>query len=125
TTTRKLPKLLRPTQVGWIRHGRGLRDGRDKDRPQEIVDVKIFERAWWTWWTALQPEWRGQRKRGVGEVAPEGADWGKLSSSGQNGVSVVAVLYWWGLAKGKGVGPSKGWVDAVEDTTWVLRAMKS
>ncbi|KAJ7655774.1 hypothetical protein DFH06DRAFT_992196 [Mycena polygramma] len=126
-----LPKVPRPSQVGeWIRDGRGLRDGRGKDRPQDIVDLGSFESEWWTWWTALQPSWRGawrgRRKAGVAQTLPEGADWGKLSSSGQNGVlSVVATLYWWACAeKEKAVGPSAGWIEAVGDVTWVMRAMK-
>ncbi|KAJ6456356.1 hypothetical protein C8R47DRAFT_996291 [Mycena vitilis] len=126
-----LPQLPRPAQVGqWIRDRRGLRDGRAKDKPAEILHLGSFKTNWWAWWTALQPSWRGawrgQRRAGVVDTVPEGADWGKLRCSGQNRVlSIVASLYWWVCAeKEKEVGPSAEWLEAVEDVTYAMRAMK-
>jgi hypothetical protein len=118
-----LPTAGRPTQVSdWIRDGRGRTLA---VRP--IHDVRKYEEVWWVWWTALQPEWRGAwRGRAQNECAvPEKADWGKLGQAGQNGVlSVVAALYWWACAeKARDTKPSKGWEEAVVDTTFVLRAM--
>ncbi|KAJ7680856.1 hypothetical protein DFH06DRAFT_973093, partial [Mycena polygramma] len=123
----ELAKGVRPKQVSdWVRDGRG--------RTQElrgISDIKGFEAEWWTWWTRLQPAWREpgreRRKAGKTETVPEGANWGTLASPGKNGIlSVVASLYWWAVAeREEGKGSSGGWEDAVADTTWVVRGMKS
>ncbi|KAJ7831671.1 hypothetical protein B0H13DRAFT_1479171, partial [Mycena leptocephala] len=89
-----LPKAPRPAQVtDWIRDGRGR-----SVAVRPIDDLAKFEREWKGWWTALQPSWEGER--GKAETLPEGADWGKLASPGQNGIlSVVAALYWWACAE--------------------------
>ncbi|KAJ7604358.1 hypothetical protein DFH06DRAFT_1021170, partial [Mycena polygramma] len=122
-----LPKGICPDQVSaWVRDGRGR-----TVEVQPIDDVGKFETEWWAWWTSLQPEWRGfrrgRRKPGEVEAVPDGADWGRLASAGKNGVlSVVAALYWWACAEAEeGNGSSGGWEEAVADTTWVIRAMKS
>jgi hypothetical protein len=111
----------RPVQVqDWIRDGRGWTQA---TRP--ITNIPQFETDWWAWWTELQPAWRGSRRGAVKTVAPEGADWGKLVVAGQNGLlSVVATLYWWGVAEKKGgVAASASWEEVVTDTTWVLRGL--
>jgi hypothetical protein len=118
-----LPTVGRPSQVSdWIKDGRG------RSLPvRPIHNLEKFEKEWWVWWTALQPEWRGAwrgRPQTEGAVR-EGAEWGKLGNPGQNGIlSVVAALYWWACAeKARDIKASKGWEEAVVDTTFVLRAM--
>ncbi|KAJ7605235.1 hypothetical protein DFH06DRAFT_1020351, partial [Mycena polygramma] len=122
--TEKVKGVGRPSQVTeWIRDGRGRTQA-----VRAVPDVPKFSREWWTWWSSLQPEWRGSwRGRATQPPPPENAVWEKLRVPGQNGVlSVVATLYWWGCAE-KGLGMatrSADWEEAATDTLWALRALK-
>ncbi|KAJ7432248.1 hypothetical protein B0H11DRAFT_1669801, partial [Mycena galericulata] len=115
----KLPVIERPIQVtDWIKGGRGRKKG-----VPAIRDIKAFETKWWSWWTEMQPAWRGRANgkplRGEGG-AEEG--WGALVAPGVNGLlSVVATLYWWGYAENAGEegNCSPGWEEAAADVIWV------
>ncbi|KAJ7731015.1 hypothetical protein B0H16DRAFT_1270760, partial [Mycena metata] len=103
-------RVARPQEVtDWIRDGRGR-----AVEIRAISNVETFERTWWAWWTALQPAWRTPAQ---GQLSPPAAEtgtteWGKLIVPGQNGLlSVVAALYWWGVAEMEAGGSarSSGW----------------
>ncbi|KAJ7646084.1 hypothetical protein DFH06DRAFT_997880 [Mycena polygramma] len=121
--TKALKGPDRPSQVQkWIRDGRGRTQA-----VREIANVDAFEKQWWSWWSGLQPAWRGAWR---GQTAlpppPENADWEGLAVPGQNGLlSVVATIYWWGCAeKEKGMSSrSAGWEEAVTDVIWVFRGL--
>jgi hypothetical protein len=116
----------RPQEVHeWIRDGRGR-----SMAVRPIADVAKFESAWWKWWSALQPSWRGtwRGRTGAAPALPPGGDWEKLAVHGQNGLlSVVATLYWWGFAEKKkeqGVDArSAAWEEAAGDVLCVLRGL--
>ncbi|KDR74720.1 hypothetical protein GALMADRAFT_36288, partial [Galerina marginata CBS 339.88] len=106
----KLNTQHRPSCVsGWIKRARS-----GTWRPT-IADVSEFKASFWKWWTTLQPAWRISEEGKVNFSAVDG-DWEGLRRSGLNGLfSVVAVLFYWGLAaKGQNKGVAD-WLVAVED----------
>ncbi|KAJ7040099.1 hypothetical protein C8F04DRAFT_924800, partial [Mycena alexandri] len=86
-------RVERPKEVSdWVRDGRG----RTKT-VRQITNLPAYAANVRAWWTGLQPSWREKWDEGVEEEATD--EWGTLASAGQNGVlSVVAALYWWGIA---------------------------
>ncbi|KAJ7038754.1 hypothetical protein C8F04DRAFT_912887, partial [Mycena alexandri] len=87
-------RVERPDEVSdWVRDGRGRTK---KVRP--IANLPAYAARVRAWWDGLQPPWR--EKWDEGEVLEEeGTEWGTLASPGQNGMlSVMAALYWWGIA---------------------------
>jgi hypothetical protein len=79
-----------------------------------IKDVEQFEEEFWNWWKGLQPGWRKDLQWGDGDLAT-------LHKPGANGVvSVLAGLFYWGMALGDHPEGSSGWSQAVEDVNWLL-----
>ncbi|KAJ7045337.1 hypothetical protein C8F04DRAFT_939704 [Mycena alexandri] len=96
----------RPAQVTtWI--GRG----REGEPNPPIVDVYAFASTWWSWWCAINPEWRkrvGFRMERSGE-----GDWGSTGATGPNGfLNVMICLRWWRDALRDDL---RGWDEAVAD----------
>jgi hypothetical protein len=113
TEVRRLPKTGRPEIVGvWINRARPC-----KWRPP--IDLKIFEREFKGWWTAIQPAWRivdGQVDTSITQ-----GDWASLRLPGLNGIlSVVGALFFWGLAAQGKTAPHAAWLAAVKDCQLVI-----
>ncbi|KAI5824190.1 hypothetical protein K523DRAFT_192053, partial [Schizophyllum commune Tattone D] len=114
------PALLRD----WIQAGRA---SRSKKMPK-VVKIDDFARQMWSWWAAMQPEWR--KIDSTGRAAPSrditGTGWGSaLEVRGQNGMlSLVAGVCWWGLAlERETIERCRSWMYFMEDVTWVCNQM--
>jgi len=100
----------RPTEIGvWMKSRRTW-----IDIPIENKDT--FALAWWSWWSALQPEARvcGAADDGHPNLTRPATnmDWKKLNKLGKNGLPLVMItLTWWGLASSGG----EEWKRAVVD----------
>ncbi|KAJ7016359.1 hypothetical protein C8F04DRAFT_924426, partial [Mycena alexandri] len=98
TSASSFSRVKRPQEVTeWIRDGRGR-----QVEIWPIANMAKFQQAWWAWWRALQPSWHvplpEQEEPPAGVTGEK--EWGKLRVPGQNGLlSVVAALYWWGVAE--------------------------
>ncbi|KZP10388.1 hypothetical protein FIBSPDRAFT_758443 [Athelia psychrophila] len=125
--TRGFAAKGRPAQLdAWVRSGRGSKG----KAPPHVSSASTFAVAWWEWWLALQPEWRGSARplfRG-----PFGEDWEVLATPGANAMlGALACLYWWGCnvqgvaseAPVVDVGGVEEWLDAVEDMNYVLEGL--
>ncbi len=94
------------------------------EKSPAIKDEESYARAWWAWWSQLQPEWR---VRGAdGRPVPGGSvvdDWGKsLCRPGKNGVLMVLLaLVWW--KEITTAATTVDWDVAVQDVAWVLSQM--
>jgi len=101
--------------------------GRWRAKDPVISNPDVFGKKWWEWWTSLQPPWRKIRSKRPDTMSTYGDSWDTLLYPGQNGVlSIVATLYWWGIAvNGDGVpGPAyDSWSVAVADVKWILEGM--
>ncbi|PPQ85848.1 hypothetical protein CVT24_005439 [Panaeolus cyanescens] len=115
---RKLTSKLRPAVVGmWIGRGRSV-----TWRP-DIPDVKAFGKEFNEWWLDLQPAWRVVNgKLNWKEVD---GNWECLRCPGVNGLlSIVAVLFYWGLVAYPKGGTRLPWLLAMEDVTIALKKLK-
>ncbi|KAJ7607446.1 hypothetical protein DFH06DRAFT_1018521 [Mycena polygramma] len=117
----------RPKELGkWVNAARGTRSKKPYDA--EIKDVDDYARRWGSWWDSLQPAWRQRGTEGNWKVYPayEPAwEWGSLSSYGTNGcLSLVASLYFWGMAKEDATTWGK-WDWAVQDVLWMLEGVEA
>ncbi|KAJ7766369.1 hypothetical protein DFH07DRAFT_737340 [Mycena maculata] len=113
-----------PAQVGaWIGTHRGKRGSDPK-----VTDPAAFAVAWKNWWDFLQPAWRvkdGDGKWSVtGGYGKDGTEWGNLYQWGVNGtLSLLAALYFWGVAvEGQGELETV-WEAEVIDVAWMLEGM--
>jgi hypothetical protein len=81
---------------------------------QFCATLKGLETQFNTWWVRLQPEWRVSNGKLVrGNI---GGSWDSLRFPGQNGLqSVLAALFFWGIALKEKSVERKRWVSAVED----------
>jgi hypothetical protein len=106
---KRLPSKGRPEVVTtWISRGRKI-----SCRP-EINDLKAYETQFKTWWVGLQPDWRVMNGEVV-KTSVEG-DWDCLRLSGCNGfLSILAALFFWGIAARNKPVRRKVWSSAVED----------
>ncbi|KDR66323.1 hypothetical protein GALMADRAFT_147927 [Galerina marginata CBS 339.88] len=87
-------------------------------RPQ-ISDLDQYHKDYNAWWASLQPTWRLLPDGSVDFDAFDGK-WEVLERPGRNGLlSVLAALFFWGLAvrKGKTMG---NWLEAVQDFDFVV-----
>ncbi|PPQ81535.1 hypothetical protein CVT26_011043 [Gymnopilus dilepis] len=109
----KFKSTSRPRAIGdWIKRARA-------SSYKPTVDVNEFQKDFWEWWSNLQPEWRSIWDGDAPQQVRGG--WTELDVSGVNGFpSVVAALYFWGLALGKEWRTSPSWALAVDDVYWVL-----
>ncbi|KAJ7431202.1 hypothetical protein B0H11DRAFT_2262225 [Mycena galericulata] len=119
-----LPAAKRPQQVyAWIKGGRGKK----MKFPPSIGNLAHYQRDWWVWWDSLQPEWRERDDDGRwsinGNWGPSDA-WDPLEAPGPNGcLSVVASLYFWGIALAGRPETRAGWEAAVQDVAWMLEGL--
>ncbi|KAJ7838440.1 hypothetical protein B0H13DRAFT_1643265 [Mycena leptocephala] len=105
----------RPKQVqGWIARAR------TGGPNPALIDVFAFASQWWTWWKALNPEWRrdgavnGERLARSGE-----GEWGPIVQTGPNGfLNVLICLRWWRDVIN--AGEMGAWEEALNDIKWVL-----
>ncbi|KAF7966208.1 hypothetical protein HWV62_39670 [Athelia sp. TMB] len=123
--------LNKPQELAdWVRDGRGRR------LKPLVKDAEVMEKAWWDYWLAIQPTWRGiARPLATTPYSdlPPGLDcWDPLTCPGPNGLlGVVMCLYWWGCTA-KGITPDiaedkrgtvEGWESAVTEVTYVLQGI--
>jgi hypothetical protein len=122
----------RPREVSeWVRAGRGLRSRSKKAYHAVIADVAEYAQRWGSWWKSLQPEWRKRGSDNRWEILdhyPDECEWGTLASQGQNGcLSLVASLYFWGMARPVGDGNAGVWSEwdwAVQDVLWMMEGVE-
>ncbi|KAI0055073.1 hypothetical protein BV25DRAFT_1790249, partial [Artomyces pyxidatus] len=86
----RIGKVGRPNEVShWQKRGR------DYNKPPPINSLDEYAAAFRTWWSGLQPSWRGtewpmKRERVAGET------WQGTMKGGANGIVIVLiVLSWW------------------------------
>ncbi|PPQ76570.1 hypothetical protein CVT24_010516 [Panaeolus cyanescens] len=117
---RRLPTNNRPALVAkWVGMGRTRTP---KWRPQELVPTK-FNEEFKLWWAGLQPEWRVEN--GVVINGKVDGNWMELFYPGKNGLlSVIACLYYWGLAC-QSAADKKAWLSAISDCTVAFRALEA
>lgn len=96
--------------------------------PDEILgEADDFAEQWWTWWSALNPEWR-ERDTYTGRIIVGGngdgdESWGDFHRPGQCGMlTILSCLLWW---SGKILSEEqrKPWTAALEDVNWVLKQL--
>jgi hypothetical protein len=87
----------------------------------DISNVKVFEKEFNAWWIHLQPDWRiAGGKLLYGSNDPDG-DWDCLRLPGKNGLqSVLAGLFYWGIASQKKAVHQKVWISALKDCHFVI-----
>ena len=110
----------RPPEVRyWISRGRAIQP--------KVSNVVVFQDNWWKWWKGLQPTWRavseveGPLDRSHRRVSKSGQDWSAVNKHGRNAFfTVMATLFWWGVACSKPPTEDPGWMAAVEDVGWVF-----
>jgi hypothetical protein len=109
TEAGKLSPKNRPAVVGqWI-----LRARPGGWRPN-IANLPGFKRQFQQWWVTIQPVWRVSDRKLLKDVV--NGDWDSLRCPGLNGiVSVLAALFYWGLAMKEKPGKRKVWMAAIED----------
>ena len=129
TEVRGLGKTHRPQVVGdWIARARSA-----TWRPNVAAgdpELKAFEVQFRKWWVGVQPAWRvvdeakGKLSRDYDE---DQKDLEVLRLPGKNGiVSVVAALFYWGVAvqdKSPKSRARQKWVEAMEDCHWVFEKL--
>ena len=110
----------RPPEVRyWISRGCAIQP--------EVSNIVVFQDNWWKWWKGLQPTWRavseveGPLNRSHRRVSMGGQDWLAVNKHGRNAFfTVMATLFWWGVACSKPPTEDPGWMAAVEDVGWVF-----
>ncbi|KAJ7044912.1 hypothetical protein C8F04DRAFT_1250155 [Mycena alexandri] len=118
----KLSAKNRPKQVAnWIARARA------KSAGTTVHDPVAYAKEWQLWWDSLQPEWRtrdeDQGWSVSGGYGGDGKEWGPLFHWGVNGVlSVVASLYFWGIACADEDSKSM-WESAASDVGWMLEGL--
>jgi hypothetical protein len=103
----------RPEVVAaWFKNGRKL-----KNIPA-IENIDGYVGAWITWWTSLQPSWRGlnlARKKPM-----EHESWEQICKGGNNGFFIIMItLAWWKVHGGA----SDQFQEMLEDVMWVCEQM--
>ena len=104
----------RPEAVShWLRVLR-----RDLAKSPSIQDEVGYAKQWWTWWSGLQPEWRGRDNHGRPMMSGDGA-WDCLNKPGVNGMLIVLLsLSWW-----REIATTltlDSWNAAAADVAWVI-----
>ncbi|KAI0315304.1 hypothetical protein OF83DRAFT_1062362, partial [Amylostereum chailletii] len=89
------------------------------ENPPVVKNVDTSASSFHTWWTSLQPEWRGQAWP-VARAVKQDEDWDGMACSGANWfMMVVLLLSWWSLQARDGSEMRE--VDsAVDDIEWAL-----
>ncbi|KAF9470354.1 hypothetical protein BDN70DRAFT_821488, partial [Pholiota conissans] len=104
----------------WIRYARAA-----TYRPKNLK-LEATEKTFWIWWRGLQPDWRADD--GNGRLLRREGDLNPLRLPGKNGLlSVLAALFFWGLAarKQRGAGGEQSWSTAVDDVLWIVTGLLS
>ena len=118
TEVKKLLTTRRPDAVkAWIQRARV-----PAWRPQ-ISDTAAYGAGFTLWWAALQPQWR---RSSSGEVvfSRVDGDWEDIRRPGLNGMlSVMAGLFFRGVALDEAKAGCKGWKQAVSDCQVALSAL--
>ncbi|KDR83153.1 hypothetical protein GALMADRAFT_134648 [Galerina marginata CBS 339.88] len=84
-----------------------------------ITSLAQYTKDYNAWWASLQPNWRLLPDGSVDFDAFDGK-WEVLKRPGRNGLlSVLAALFYWGLAARKGKGRDN-WLEAVKDFDFVV-----
>ena len=110
----------RPPEVRfWISRGRTTQP--------KISNLANFEKNWWKWWKGLQPPWRavfkveGSLDCTHHPVLTGDRDWSAINKHGRNTFfSIMATLFWWGIASSKPPTEDSSWLAAIEEVVWVL-----
>ncbi|PPQ78995.1 hypothetical protein CVT26_003941 [Gymnopilus dilepis] len=115
-SSKKLKPTNRPAAVGdWIKRARS-----STYRPN--IDVNKFQSDFWAWYCNIQPKWRSISD-GNTPMEVRGK-WDEVDVPGVNGwPSVVAALFFWGVALGQARNQSDSWYSAVNDAYWVLNQL--
>ena len=111
-TTNGRPALVRD----WIQRAR-------KPTWAPATSGKIIGEGFWTWWHAIQPEWRRDGRNGR-DMRRDGNDWTDVDVNGPNGLStVMAVLFFWGVdvKLRKDEEGIADWARGLDDVTFVLQ----
>ena len=110
------PQIIRD----WIQRARSV-----SYRPS-IASTLDFERVYMSWWKELQPDWRMSSSGKIVYSKLDG-DWGGMRTAGRNGLlSVVAALFFWGVALKKTQKTpyeDKGWKVGTDDCLRVLDSL--
>ena len=116
--SKKLSTASRPEAIkAWIQRARA-----PAWRPV-ITDTAAYEAEFKVWWATLQPNWRKSSSGNVVFSRVDG-DWEEIRRPGLNGMlSVMAGLFFWGMALGKSNEGQKGWKQAVSDCHVALNAL--
>jgi hypothetical protein len=82
----------------------------------------MYAKSWLMWWMSIQPQWqKGPGPLPLPIYSSDGAGWGVLQSSGENGfLSVIMSLLWWGQAD-----HGKEWNMVLLDISWCLEHMSA
>jgi hypothetical protein len=121
----KLDNNGRPEEITvWQKSGRKY-----TVMPDLSDKLPSFAASWWRWWKTLQPSWRMKEPLRLSRKVPQNPDWSVLDKGTANGFFVIVLaLGWWALGiKHLGVVDEisiKNLLEAIEDTTWVLRQME-
>ena len=123
--SKQTPSILnsthRPVIVrDWIQRARSA-----SYRPA-IESTLEFEKAYMSWWKELQPDWRMSSSRQIAYSKVDG-DWDGIRTASRNGLlSVVAALFFWGVAlkkTKKTAYEDKGWKLGTDDCLRVLNGL--
>ena len=90
-----------------------------------ILNVKAYRDNWILWWTACQPAGRIGNGWPFSREKVTEADWGKLTSRGQNGMFLVVLSTVWWATSVKSVDEWKLFNEAVDDIRWVTERVLS
>lgn len=118
------PSLGRPALINWWAKNNKTSSRRP---PAEILgEVDKFATSWWTWWSALNPEWR-ERDVATGRIIVGGGaddgDWTGFDRPGQCGLfSVLYSLFWW-YSSVATEDQHTLWQSALEDVSWVVNEL--
>ena len=106
----------RPREIGdWIQRAR-------KPQYRPSFDLGVFEESFWSWWIALQPDWR-KIEKGTTSRTVEG-NWDAIDKPGTNGLaSVIAALFFWGFRLGNNLDTHSSWNLARDDVAWVIQQL--
>lgn len=120
-TSSILNSTYRPPAIrDWIQRARSV-----SYRPV-ITSTVDFEEAYMSWWKELQPPWRMSCSGEIVYSKVDG-DWGGMRTAGRNGLlSVVAALFFWGVAlkkTKKTPQEDKGWKVGTDDCLRVLNGL--
>ncbi|KAF9063341.1 hypothetical protein BDP27DRAFT_1232255, partial [Rhodocollybia butyracea] len=92
--------------------------------------VERFAKEVWTWWSSLQPNWRGTAfDNRPAQLLTFGNDWKPLDKCGNNGwLGIITCLKWWregldSLPKDDRLRLEVDWFCAVDDVSNMLRGL--